>query len=71
MYNKKIKNVALRIELKNFTDGNIKSIEKGSISGSSIEIEFTEQEEESSYLYYDDEESRDSDYEELHNLIDG
>ena len=69
MYNKKIKNVALRIELKNFTDGNIKSIEKGSISGSSIEIEFTEQEEESSYLYYDDEESRDSDYEELHNLI--
>ena len=70
MSKSKINNLALKSDIRDLTNINVKSIEKGSISGYSIEIETIDPVDESTYLYYDDDEARDSDYEELHNLID-
>lgn len=70
MSKSKINNLALKSDIRDLSNTNVKSIEKGSISGYSIEIETIDPVDESTYLYYDDDDARDSDYEELHNLID-
>ena len=47
----------------------IVSVEKGTVSGFSIEIEETDPQSFSSYTYYEDEKLRDADFDELQTLI--
>jgi hypothetical protein len=56
------KNKLLKIDSKKIIDDNF-PIEKGTVSGFSIEVFEPETESFSSYTYYDDEKSRDKDWE--------
>jgi hypothetical protein len=66
-----ISNFALKRDLKEILSNpqNITRIEKGDVSGNSIEIEFKEPISSSSYTYYDNEKNRDKDLTELETLI--
>ena len=67
----KIVNIALKNDLKQILQkpNKIVSVEKGTVSGFSIEIEETDPQSFSSYTYYEDEKLRDADFDELETLI--
>lgn len=67
----KIVNIALKNDLKQILQkpNKIVSVEKGTVSGFSIEIEETDPQSFSSYTYYEDEKLRDADFDELQTLI--
>jgi hypothetical protein len=60
-------NIQLEKELKLILENkkNISSINKGEVSGNSIEIEYIEPQAYESYVYYDNAEHRDLDFDEL------
>ena len=67
----KILNIGLKNDLKLILEnpGNVSRVEKGTVSGFSIEVDFKEEMAYSSYVYYEDEALRDSDFNELQRLI--
>lgn len=60
-FNKEFDNKILKSNLSTILDNNY-SFEKGNVSGFSIEVYEPETDSFSSFLYYNDEESRDKDY---------
>ena len=58
----KVSNTVLSKNIKNIINNNLK-FEKGTVSGYSIEVYEPETESFCSYIYYDDEENRDKDFE--------
>jgi len=62
-----LKNTSLKADLKTIlkTLDNIKEIRKGSVSGYSIEIEYTEPTSVASYIYYETKAKRDADFKEI------
>lgn len=67
----KIVNIALKNDLKEILSNpsKIASVEKGTVSGFSIEIEEKDPQSFSSYTYHEDENLRDADFDELQTLI--
>lgn len=67
----KIVNIALKNDLKEILSNpsKIASVEKGTVSGFSIEIEEKDPQSFSSYTYHEDEKLRDADFDELQTLI--
>jgi hypothetical protein len=66
-----MKNWILKHDVKDIlaNPSNIESIKKGNVSGASIEVVTKNPRSFESYPYYDKENVRDSDFEELNNLI--
>lgn len=64
-------NVQLNKDLKTILENtkNISSVEKGTLGGYSIEIEYIEPLAYETYVYYDNEKDRDLDFEELKKQI--
>ncbi len=67
----KILNIGLKNDLKLIlgNPSNVSRVEKGTVSGFSIEVDFKEEMAYSSYVYYEDETLRDSDFNELQRLM--
>jgi hypothetical protein len=67
----KILNIGLKNDLKVILEnpGNVSRVEKGTVSGFSIEVYFKEEMAFSSYVYYEDQKLRDADFDELQRLI--
>jgi hypothetical protein len=65
-----MKNKSLKSYLKSILENqdNISKVEKSSVSNFSIGIHFTNPQSYSSYIYYENEIDRDSDYDTLNNL---